>query len=186
MARDRTLGINPLHSTVVSCLALELKKGKPPCGAPGVMESLWPQAAHWSQTLPKDSSKPDVPGYANDVYFTGGKFEAYGGEVQVTDMVYRNSPAPKTLILGPTPPAPRNPELGLADVSWPSGLTLLCPLPSSIFQLHHSRKSLYSFQDLEDCPTLLIPKPRAAATSSTTPSPPAACAVGTRQSLFSP
>lgn len=37
----------------VSGFALELKEGKSPRGAPGVMESLWPPAAHWSQTLPK-------------------------------------------------------------------------------------------------------------------------------------
>jgi hypothetical protein len=68
----------------------------------------------------------------------------------------------------------------------PSGLTLVSgdlrpdtalPLPTAHLQLHHSRKSLYSFQDLEDCPTLLIPKPRAVATSAT-PSAPAACASG--------
>lgn len=164
-------------------------------GAEGRKVTLWCSWGHGilvasSGTLEPDSPQGTLlsqmfPGYA-DIYFTGGKCEAYRGEVQVTDTVHMNSPAPMTLVLGyRSPSAPRNPEPGLADVSRTSGPILLYPLPSSVFQLIHSRKSLYSFQDLEDCPTLLIPKPRAAATSAT-PSPPAACAVGTRHSLLSP
>lgn len=88
------------HHTVCSGFALELKEGKSPCGAPGVMESLWPPAAHWSQTLPKGLYSARCSQAMPDVYFTGGKCEAYRGEVQVTDTVSMNSPAPMTLILG--------------------------------------------------------------------------------------
>lgn len=124
-----------------------------------------------------------VPGYA-DVCFTGGKCEACGGEAQVTDTVSMNSPAPRTLIprhsLSFSTWGPRaGPDWCELDLRLD---TALPPPQQHFFQLHHSRKSLYSFQDLEDCPTLLILKPRAAATS-TTPSPAAACTVGTRHSL---
>lgn len=86
------------------------------------------------------------PGYAA-VYFTGGTCEARRGEVQVTDTVYRNSPAPKTPILRhPSPSAPRNPEPGLAELDL--GPDTASPLPQQCF----------SVAPFEEVP-VLIPRP---------------------------
>lgn len=86
---------------------------------------------------PRGSTKPDVPRLGpRSIAQVVSKREAYRGEVQVTDTLYVNSPAPMTLILGyRSPSAPRNLEPGLAGVSCTSGPIRLRPLPSSGFSV---------------------------------------------------